>query len=370
MSAHEILRPWTRCVKEDLLPELHGHQAKALARLSLGMTLVRHCSSALVSLAVPTPSKPASVRRQQERLLANPRLSPQQAMEQMNRHLLDHWTGPDLLLILDETPKGNDLRVLKLSIAFHKREIPLISICYRNGELPEPMPRLLAKLLGRVGRLLRKNGDGDDTRTRPRTQVTLLADRGLCWPVVLDLCEMLGWHWVLRAQHSTRVRLRDGTVRTLGELVRRRGDQPWFGNGVEVFKKSGWRNANVVACWPNESKEPWLLITDRPASFRRCRSYCKRTWCEESHRDQKSSGFQWQQSKVNDPDHAGRLILLIALAMLLAIALGCQVIKRGWRKDLDPHRRRRLSVFQLGDRWLIQSIYRQTDVPLHLSLPP
>jgi len=348
-------------VKEDLLPDLHGHQAKALARLSLGMALARHCSSALVSVAVPaTRAKPASVRRQQERLLANPRLRAGWAMNQMARHLLERWTAPaELLLILDETPKANDLRLLKLGIAFHKREIPLIGICYRNGETPDTMPKLVAKLLRRVGRMLRGRHD---------LNVTLLADRGLCWPLVLDLCEQMGWHYVLRAQVGTRLRLEERTIRSLGELTRR-GGEPWCGSG-EVFKKSGWRQANVVCCWPADSAEPWLLITDRPASLRRCQNYCKRTWCEESHRDQKSSGLQWQQSKVNDPTHAARLILLMALAMLLAIALGCQVIKRGWRKDLDPHRHRRLSIFQLGDRWLICSMHRQLDVPLHISLPP
>ena len=363
MSAQdEILRSWTRCLKEDLLPGLHGHQVKAVARLSLGMALARHCCGSIVSLAVPARgAKPASVRRQQERLLANRRLSPQRAMEQMSRHLLSNWSAPRLLLILDETPKGDDLRVLKLSAAFHKREVALAAVCYRNGALPEPMPRLVAGLLRRAGRLLSRVAN-------PNLRVTLLADRGLCWPVVVQLCRQLGWHWVLRAQHATRLRLADGSERSLGELVRRPGDQ-WTGSG-KVFKKSGWTSADVVACWPEGGKEPWLLVTDGHASFRCCRSYCTRTWCEESHRDHKSGGLQWQQSRVHDPGHAAQLFLLIVLAVLLAIALGRQMIKRGRRRDLDPHRQRRLSVFQLGDRWLLACVYRQIPVTVRFSLPP
>jgi hypothetical protein len=322
------------------------------------MALARHCASGLVSLAVPTHAKPASVRRQQERLLANGRLSPQRAMQQMARRLLSNFSGSKLLLILDETPKANDLRVLKLSMAYHKREIVLMSICYRPDHPPRPMPKLVGELLRRAGRLLKHSS----------AQVTLLADRGLCWPVVLDLCQSLSWHWVLRAQHSTRLRRADQSICPLGELLQQAGDQ-WIGSG-EVFKKAGWRKVNVVAYWPPQAKESWLLISDHNPSLNLCRSYCKRTWCEESHRDQKSSGLQWQQSRVNDPAHAARLLLLMSLAMLLAIMLGYQVIKRGWRKDLDPHRRRRLSFFQLGERWLIQCVHRQIQLCLCLSLPP
>ncbi|HEX2970822.1 MAG TPA: hypothetical protein VHP11_00720 [Tepidisphaeraceae bacterium] len=45
-------------------------------------------------------------------------------------------------------------------------------------------------------------------------------------------------------------------------------------------------------------------MTDLHASFRCCRSYCQRNWCEQMHRDEKSHGFQWQQSHVKKPAHA------------------------------------------------------------------
>ena len=75
-------------------------------------------------------------------------------------------------------------------------------------------------------------------------------------------------------------------------------------------------------------------------------------WVEESFRDDKSSGFHWNESRVNDPVHALRLLLAIAVAMVLAASLGSVMIKLGQRVVLDPHRKRRLSVTQLGLRWL------------------
>src|SRR5262245_36463714 len=75
-------------------------------------------------------------------------------------------------------------------------------------------------------------------------------------------------------------------------------------------------------------------------------------WQEESFRDDKSSGFHWEKSQVNDPTHALRLLLVLSLALVLATSQGSVVLKTGQRHRLDPHRERRLSIVQLGLRWM------------------
>jgi len=77
-------------------------------------------------------------------------------------------------------------------------------------------------------------------------EVTLLADRGLAWPQVVDACIELGWHYVIRLQGQTRVRTAEGRECYAAELAPRPG-QRWWGE-AEVFKKSGWRTARVAAC--------------------------------------------------------------------------------------------------------------------------
>jgi hypothetical protein len=247
-----------------------------------------------------------------------------------------------VVLILDETPGGTGgrLRCMKLSVAYRKRAVPIAFECYHPHRPPVPMPKLLWRLLRRVGRSLPQD-----------CEVTLLADRGLCWPIVLDCCVTLGWHYLLRLQCDTKVRFEDGTLKSAWELAPRRGAR-CFGSDVQVFKKAGWRRANLVATWERGCKERWLLVSDLPATFMRCRNYCKRVWCEQLHRDEKSHGFNWHLSRVRDPSHAQRLALVMALATLLCLSLGTQVIKRGLRKLLEPARRRLLSVFQLGLRWI------------------
>jgi Transposase DDE domain len=338
MSAATIVWDWQQCLRQ-LLPDLHGHQAKTLAGLSFGLAVSGQCQSGLLALAVPGPAKPASAQRRCERFLANDRIRPRLWLWRLAQNLFAPWTGRRIRLLLDETPKANALRVLKVSVAYRKRAVPVLAVCYRPDEPPLPLPVLIPWLLRRVAACLPQG-----------VAVTLLADRGLAWPVILDVCQELGWHYLLRLQGSTRVLLPDGREVTARELVGRIG-QRWLGEGW-LFKKAGWRAASVLAYWPWGRAEPWLLVSDERACPRRFQTYGQRTWTEELFRDEKGQGLNWQKSRVNDPVRAERLLLLLALALLLAIVLGVQVLKRGWRRELESGRRRGLSVVQLGLRWL------------------
>jgi hypothetical protein len=339
MSATPIVEQWRRCVREQLFPHLHGHQAAALADFSYAAALAGHCQAGRLAAHVPTDATPASSQRRCERLLDNPRLRPRLAQRMLARALLAGWGGCTLLLLLDETPKANDLRVLSIRAAYAHRAVPLAAVCYRPHALPRPLPALVRGLLRQVHGCLPAGA-----------RVVLLADRGLCWPLLVDWCHEHGWHYVLRLQGRAKVRWPDGSERTAGELAPRAGRR-WLGE-AEVFKKAGWRGASVVATWERGMPGPWLLVTDQRASLRHCRTYGKRMWVEESFRDDKGAAFHWGESRVDDPEHAARLLLVLALALVLATSQGSAVLKAGRRHRLDPHRRRRLSVVQLGLRWL------------------
>jgi Transposase DDE domain len=353
-AATPIVRDWRATVAGQLLPRLHGHTAKAVADLSFAMARAGHCQAGRLASHVPTPAQPASAQRRCERLLDNPRLRPRLAQRQLATALLASWTGRTIRLLLDETPKANDLRVLNIRVAYRHRALPLAAVCYRPHALPQPMPQLVRSLLRQVHACVPAGA-----------RVVLLADRGLAWPLLVDWCQEHDWHYVLRLTGQTRVRFPDGSERAACALATRPG-QRWLG-AAEVFKKAGWRGANVVATWERGMKEAWLLLTDEPASLRHCRTYGKRMWVEESHRDDKSAAFHWEKSQVNDPAHALRLLLLIALAMVLAASQGSVAQKAGRRRQLDPHRRRRLSIVQLGLRWLRYALEHDLQGLVNLS---
>src|SRR5207302_3685185 len=112
---------------------------------------------------------------------------------------------------------------------------------------PLPMPKLICKMLRKVAKLLPAEG----------VAVTLLCDRGLSWPVVMDCARKLGWGHVMRLQQATRVTLADGRVIAAGDLVKRRGGR-WHGR-VHIFKKAGWREAHLSIHWDKRGTEPWIL---------------------------------------------------------------------------------------------------------------
>ena len=173
---------------------------------------------------------------------------------------------------------------------------------------------------------------------------------------------------MIRLQGPTKVRTAHGGEGTAAELAPRPG-AAWRG-AAEVFQKSGWRQAAVAACWPPESDGSWLLVSDRDDGPRLFRRYAQRTWTEELFKDEKSSGCHWEQSPVTDPAHAGRLVLLIALATYLALGLGSRVIRAGRRRLLESGRQRMLSLFQIGLRFLMFCLTHDRPLPQDLSPVP
>jgi hypothetical protein len=338
MSALPIVHDWRRCVA-GLMPHRHRHQTHALADLSFAVALAGDCRANRVSPHVPTRARPASARRRFERLLDNPRLRPRHAQRELARSLTTHWAGRTVLLVLDETPRANDLRAMCVRVAYAHRALPLAWVCYRPDDPPQPLPKLVRSLLRQVRGCLPGG-----------CEVVLLADRGLAWPVLVDFCQQSGWHYVLRLQRHVKVRLPGGTECAAGQLARRVGDR-WHGE-AEAFKAAGWRGAGVVATWEEGMKEPWVLLVDEPGRLRHARAYAKRMWVEQSFRDDKSGALGWDESAVTDPVHASRLLLVLALAMIQAASVGTESIKSGRRGHLDPRRGRRVSVVQVGLRWL------------------
>jgi hypothetical protein len=346
-----MLHRWTQQVRA-LVPEWHGHQAKGLALMAWSLCRAGVCQATVMALAAPVKATIASTRRRFERFLANRRLDVADGAVMLTTALLANFNPRRLTLLLDETALGPWLLCMKVSVAYRGRALPLAWTCYRPGQLPIPQPEIVEVVLRQAALSL-----------PPGAKVVLMADRGLSWPLLIDLCRELGWHYLLRVQGHTAVR-RDGEPsQSMDRLACRRGDC-FLGRG-EVFRFAGWRTVNLVASWPADQSEPWLLITDLTPRVCRCTEYRRRMWQEESFRDEKSHGFNWQKSRVRDPDHADRLLLVILLAMWMVIAAGVQLLARNLRAQVDAASRASLSVFQLGYRW-----WRHLATPHHLRSPP
>jgi hypothetical protein len=336
MGAARMLHQWTRSVR-SLVPDLHGHQLKTLTLMALSMCCSGLCQITRMVLDAPVPVKIASTRRRFERFLANDRVDPVQITMQLARSLMQPWQGQTIRLFIDETALGPWLLCMKVSVGYRGRALPLAWVCYEPGKLPATQPEIVELLLRQMYQCLPRDA-----------KVVLMADRGLSWPLLIDLCEAFGWEYLLRVQGQTMVKHADGTRHRIDRFTPRRGSQ-WLGR-ASIFQDAGWRRSNIVAVWERDRSEPWLLVTSLPARLKRCNEYRSRMWQEEAFRDEKSHGFHWQRSRVRRADHADRLLLVMLLATWMTIIVGAELIRRGQRALVEATSRPSLSVFQLGYR--------------------
>lgn len=134
---------------------------------------------------------------------------------------------------------------------------------------------------------------------------------------MIDLCRAVGWPVVLRGNagptQTGLVRLADGTVRRLWELVSGPG-QRWAGP-VAVFQDAGWRPVDLTIRWDVGAHEPWILFSDRPAGRDRVREYRRRVHAEATYADGKRRGFDVERSTVTHLAHLDRQLLVLHLAV-------------------------------------------------------
>jgi Transposase DDE domain len=319
-------------------------QRRTLALLSLGMALAKHCGLARVAAVVPGRAVVPSITRRFERFLATARLDVSMARQAVAARLLEEGRGQTLWLALDETHQGRTATgsrfgMLALRLVYRERALPLAWVCYHPGEAPAPLPTLARRLIAEVAAVVPS-----------AAQVVLLTDRGLAWPTLLDQCRRRGWSFLGRVQRTTRVQTPDGHAGAIGELAPRPGTR-WRGR-VRAFRKAGWRDLHAVAVWRRGDEQPWLLLTDLTPDWVRCAQYRHRMDEEESFRDDKSSGFDWDHSRVRDPAHMDRLLLALQLAAAFVLVQGLFVLAHHLRHVLERQDRRTLSLFSLGLRWL------------------
>jgi hypothetical protein len=339
------------------MPHLGAWQAQGLALFSLGVVWAE--SSALTKVAeklVPF-GKADSLERRLQRWVSNPRLDMTLCFTAWIRWVVGAFDHPQLTLLVDETRLGNHVRVMMVGLAYQQRCIPLIWRCYTTYPA-EGQVQLIDGLLRRLAQAVRWE-----------VPPLLQADRGLgTSPALIRAVERLGWTYLFRVQNHTKIITRQQRVYALNRVVHRPG-QSWSGSGV-VFKQRGRLLADVHVLWAHGQPEPWCLVTNHHLVSAAC--YARRVWQEESFRDLKSGGFQWQHSRVWQPPHAEHLLLVLALAYAWTLTHGTLVMAGDpvWRRRVTRGTRPRFSWFRLGLRYLSQALWLQQPVYLGLFFAP
>lgn len=346
-----LLYQWEAEISKHF-PTLGRWQVWTLAFFSYGMVLAQSCGLNKVAQALLRCAEASSMERRLQRWLANDRVKVASVQALWMQWVMRLWGKAPLLVLVDETKLSDHVAVMMVGVAYHAGAIPLVWRAYASDEYPhEGQVAMMNGLLSQVQACL------------PTAQTMLvLADRGLgTSPHWQQTLSESGWDYLLRVQRSTLAKLPNHKPQPLRRLVGY--GQQWSGR-VQVFKKAGWQWKWVYLVWQVGYKEPWCLFSNCPMLSPLL--YASRAHHEASFRDLKSDGFQWQRSRVWNPAHTERLLLVLACATLWVLTQGTLVL------HLYPisRRRQRLSLFRLGLDTLLERFHRPLKVHLDFFLAP
>lgn len=320
MSCQSAVYQWTEVITTQM-PHLSKPQAAVLALWSLGMVLARSCALTAVSLflAQGLERKPNTVRQQLREFCYEAKAKrggPRQEVQvescfaPLLAWVLRWWEGTQLAFAVDATTLGQRFVVLVVSVVYRGCAIPVawtvLSATEKHAWRREWL-RMLRKVRIVVPR---------------RWFVIVLADRGLYARWLFQRIVRLGWHPVLRVNTGGTFRpAKSVKYQPLRQLVPQPGTQ-WVGTGTAFQGPRRRLNCTLLARWDGGYKDPWFLLTDLAPTAGEACWYGLRAWIEQGFKIIKRGGWQWQRTRMTDPQRAARLWLAIAVATLWLLSVG------------------------------------------------
>jgi hypothetical protein len=321
MSCQKPLYSWIEQVV-TAFPQLSRPQAMVLALYSFGAILAQRCGLNSVA-AVLTPLldlgystirsrlqefyQPASAKSGNRRR----QLEVSTCFAPLLDWILKGWPSTRLALALDATSLGDRFIILSISVVYRGSAIPVawkvLPANVRHAWKPEWISLL---------RLFRP-------LVLPDWTVIVMTDRGLYARWLFLEIKALGWHPLMRITHLSKFRKNGSAsnvpVRALVSEVGLR----WQGRGVAFPRKPERRlDCTLLACWEPGHDEPWFVVTDLGPDQSDGLWYGMRAWIEQGFKLLKHGGWQWQETRMTDPERAGRLWLVLAVATRYVLAVG------------------------------------------------
>jgi hypothetical protein len=381
MSCQSRLAEWTAVIRTHW-PLLSQPQATVLALWSLGMVLARSCALTAVAvlLAGWLRRQEQTVRQQlrefcdeveAKRGVQRQALAVEPCVGPLLRWVLSGWQGTQVALALDATTLGTRFTVLAIRVVYRGGAMPVAWTI-----LPANVPHAWRREWRRRRRQLRP------AIPKPWT-VIVLADRGLYAGWLFRRIVRWGWHPFVRIN-------RGGTCRPDPQSPSRPllsvGPQPgtrWRGTGTACKSPPRRLRCPLRACWEEGYQAPWLLLTDLPPDASEAGWYGLRAWIEQQFKCIKRAGWQWQRTRMTQPDRAARLWLAVAVATLWLLSVGGAAEETipastlldvtdaltGQRRQRRATRLRVVSIFHRGWITILVALLEQAPLPLGTFLP-
>jgi hypothetical protein len=298
-----------------------------------------------------------STERRFRRWLENPAIDPISIYGPLVIRALRDWGGHTLILALDTSVLFEQFCLIRVSVLFRGRAVPLVSRVLEHPSAQVSTAQLLP-VLAEVKGMLDFLG---------LHEVRLLADRGFCDTHLMAWLRVCGWHYRIRIKSSLILAAPDGQrLCKVGEVKLSPRQTRCFHNITLTGQHFG--PVHVALGRPTDGPEQWQVVSDEPTSIETFAEYGERFQIEEGFLDEKSGLFGLEDSKLRDAASLERLILVLAVATLLLVSEGVQIVQSGDRRVVDPHWQRALSYLKIGLRAVQYALSRGQAVFLRLTL--
>ena len=280
-----------------------------------------------------------SKQRRVQRWLYNSRINVHRLYKPLVTAALAGWEDDCLYLSLDTTLFWDEYCFIRLAVVHRGRALP---VAWRVLEHPSAMVSFAA-----YRQLL-----SDAAKCLPDKNVILLADRGCIHPTAMTfVVHTLGWHYRIRLKRSTWIRRAGKGWQPLRAFHFNPGEALCFHN-VRLHKDQWYGPVHIVFGCNNVNGEFWAIVSDEPTTLQTFAEYGLRFDIEETFKDDQSSGWNLQTSRLRSVCALSRLAFILAIATLYVSAQGVAVVDSGKRRWVDPHWQRGNSYFRIGFEWV------------------
>ena len=303
-------------------------------------------------------AKAASKERQFSRWLHNEKIEPLPIYQTLIKAMLADWCGETVYLALDTTQLWQQFVVIRLALVYCGRAIPLGWVVCASGSATVALSyyqRMLAQVAEQIP---------------PTAKVVVLADRGFGHVELMKVIKQLGWHFRIRLKGDTWVHLSNGKSHQVRFLIPSVGKGSCYAFVWLTQRQYGPLHLALAQVNTPKGIEKWAIISDEPVGRQTFDEYGLRFDIEENFLDDKSGGFNLEDSQLRDSMALSRLCLILATTTIYLVSTGSAVITLGLRPVVDTHWRRGLSYLQIGWRWCQHAIAHQKWLLSFLWLPP
>jgi hypothetical protein len=337
----------------DTLLSVLSQHAKWLDRRhrqTLAWMMVGLISSKTVSLGAWAPFVVSRARyaqsivRRFRRWLDNNRIKPESLYGPLIAQALVGWVGHRVYVALDTSMLWNTYCLIRLSVIYRGRAVPLVWQVIEHGSAAvsfETYKDLLEQA---------------KTYCPFASEVVLLADRGFADTQLMGHLRELGWHWRIRIKSPFWIHPTHLTPFQVGDVELKPGHMSFWHEVAITDKAFGPVHLGVAR--PIGSEEYWYVISDEAAELKMFEEYGLRFDIEENFLDDKSNGFQLEDSLMRSAAVLERLCFVLAITTLYLVSVGTSVVQQGKRRLVDPHWFRGASYLKIGWQWVQYALTR------------